>query len=136
MLRGIVAVEVSKRRSSKARRLSSDSASAAVSCGKRAICSLSKVNVFSASSSALMRQLAMSAAVIARTDDGRWRPNYSHVLGTFAAGALSNLYYPRASRGVSLTLVNGAVEVAGNAGTNLIREFVLKGITKHAGGQP
>ena len=79
---------------------------------------------------------AMSAAVIARTDDGRWRPNYSHVLGTFAAGALSNLYYPKASRGVSLTLVNSAVEVAGNAGTNLIREFVLKGITKHAGGQP
>jgi hypothetical protein len=79
---------------------------------------------------------AMSAAVIARNDDGRWRPNYSHVLGTFAAGALSNLYYPSASRGLSLTLVNGLVETAGNAGTNILREFVLKGITAHAGGKP
>ncbi|HEY1983780.1 MAG TPA: carboxypeptidase-like regulatory domain-containing protein [Terracidiphilus sp.] len=79
---------------------------------------------------------AMSAAVIARNDNGHWRPNYSHVLGTFAAGALSNLYYPAASRGLSLTLVNGLVETAGNAGTNIVREFVLKGITKHAGGKP
>ena len=79
---------------------------------------------------------AMSAAVMTRNDDGHWRPNYSHVLGTFAAGALSNLYYPKASRGLSLTLVNGVVETAGNAGTNLLREFLLKGITAHAGGRP
>ncbi len=79
---------------------------------------------------------AMSAAVITRTDSGRWRPNYSHVLGTFAAGALSNLYYPAANRGLSLTLVNGLVETAGNAGTNILREFLLKGITTHPGGKP
>jgi hypothetical protein len=79
---------------------------------------------------------AISAAVMAKTDSGHWRPNYSHVLGTFAAGALSNLYYPAANRGLSLTLVNGLVETAGNAGTNILREFVLKGITTHAGGKP
>jgi hypothetical protein len=79
---------------------------------------------------------AISAAVIARNDNGRWRPNYSHVLGNFAAGALSNLYYPSSSRGVSLTLMNGLVETAGNAGTNILREFVLKGVTMHAGGKP
>ena len=79
---------------------------------------------------------AISAAVIARNDNGRWRPNYSHVLGNFAAGALSNLYYPSSSRGLSLTLMNGLVETAGNAGTNILREFVLKGVTMHAGGKP
>ena len=78
---------------------------------------------------------AASCAFITRNDSGRWRPNYSHVLGVFAAAALSNLYYPKENRGLTLTLVNGAVETAGNAGTNIVREFILKGITSHAGGK-
>lgn len=72
---------------------------------------------------------AMSAAVIARGDNGRWQPNYSEILGNFAAGALSNLYYPSGSRGVTLTVGNGLIETAGRAGTNLVREFVLRGLT-------
>jgi hypothetical protein len=31
---------------------------------------------------------AISAAVIARGDDGRWKPNYSRVLGSFSAAAI------------------------------------------------
>jgi hypothetical protein len=79
---------------------------------------------------------ALSTAVIARSDTGKWRPNYPSVLGTFAAGALSNLYYPADSRGLSLTLVNGLIDIAGHAGTSVLREFVLKGITSHPGGKP
>jgi len=79
---------------------------------------------------------AISAAVITRADNGNWQPNYSHVLGNFAAGGLSNLYYPAANRGFSLTLVNGLIETAGNAGNNLLREFVLKGFTSRGSGQP
>jgi hypothetical protein len=79
---------------------------------------------------------AVSSAVVTRGDNGRLQPNYSHVLGVFAAAALSNLYYPKESRGLGLTLINGAVETAGNAGTNFVREFILKGITSHAGGKP
>ena len=79
---------------------------------------------------------AVSCAVITRDDQGRLRPNYSHVLGVFAAAALSNLYYPKASRGLGLTLVNGAVETAGNSGTNLVREFLLKGITSRRSDKP
>lgn len=78
---------------------------------------------------------AISCAFITRDDDGHWRPNYAHVLGVFAAAALSNLYYPKENRGLTLTLVNGAVETAGNSGTNIVREFILKGITSHAGGR-
>lgn len=79
---------------------------------------------------------AVSSAVVTRGDNGRLQPNYSHVLGVFAAAALSNLYYPKESRGLGLTLINGAVETAGNAGSNLVREFILKGITSHPGGKP
>jgi Carboxypeptidase regulatory-like domain len=74
---------------------------------------------------------AMSAAVIARGDDGRLRPNYSNVLGNFSAAAISNLYYPSAARGASLVLFNGLANTGADAAANLIREFLLKGITSH-----
>jgi hypothetical protein len=83
---------------------------------------------------------AMSAAVITKSDDGRWQPNYSYVLGAFSAGAISNLYVPASDRGVSLVVFNGLADIGAHAATNLIREFVLKGITKNvpngANGQP
>jgi hypothetical protein len=83
---------------------------------------------------------AVSAAVIARGDDGRWKPNYSNVLGNFSAAAISNLYYPSSDQGVSLVVFNGLTDTAADAAANLIREFVLKGITSHvppgANGQP
>jgi len=72
---------------------------------------------------------ALSSAIVCRGDSGRLQPNYSHVLGSFTAGGLSNLYYPSASRGVSLTILNGLIETAGNAGNNLLREFVFKRFT-------
>jgi hypothetical protein len=83
---------------------------------------------------------AMSAAVMTRDDDGRWRVNYSQMLGNFSAAGLSNLYYPASDRGASLVIFNGLADTAGNAAGNLIREFVLKKFTKHvpkgANGQP
>lgn len=83
---------------------------------------------------------AISAAVIARGDDGRWKPNYALVLGNFSGAAISNLYYPRADRGASLVLLNGLAGAGGDAASNLIREFLLKRITSHvphgANGQP
>ena len=79
---------------------------------------------------------AMSCAFVTRNDEGKLRPNYSHVLGVFAAAALTNLYYPKENRGVGLTLANGAIETVGMSGTNIVREFILKGITSHAGGKP
>jgi hypothetical protein len=83
---------------------------------------------------------AISAAVIARDDDGRWKPNYSRVLGNFSAAAISNLYYPASDRGGSLVVFNGLAGTGADAVSNLIREFVLKRVTSHvpkgANGQP
>ncbi len=62
------------------------------------------------------------------------------MLGNFSAGAISNLYYPAADRGASLVFLNGLADTGGDAVANLIREFVLKGLTSHvskrANGQP
>jgi hypothetical protein len=44
---------------------------------------------------------------------------------------MSNLYYPELNEGVGLVFTNSLIEIGGMAGTNLIREFVLRGITSH-----
>ena len=75
---------------------------------------------------------AISAAVMARSDSGRWEPNYSFILGSFSAGGISNLYYPAADRGAKLTLVNGLVDIGEHAGSNLVREFILKRFSSRA----
>lgn len=46
---------------------------------------------------------AVGTTVRCKNDDGNWVPNYSNMLGNIAAGGISNLYYPSASRGVGLT---------------------------------
>jgi len=83
---------------------------------------------------------AVSAAVIARGDNGRWMPNYSSVLGKMTSGAISNLYYPASERGPGLVFFNSFVELGSDAAENLIKEFILKGITSHVpkdeNGQP
>jgi hypothetical protein len=74
---------------------------------------------------------SISAAVIAKGDDGVWRPNYSRVLGNFSAAAISNLYYPASERGASLVAFNGLTATGSDAVSNLIREFFLKRFTSH-----
>ncbi len=75
---------------------------------------------------------AIASAVVARGDNGRLEPNYSYILGGFAAGAISNLYYPPGNRGASLVLLNGFVDIGEHAGADLIREFVLPHFTSRA----
>jgi hypothetical protein len=72
---------------------------------------------------------AISSAVICRGDNGRLQPNYSYVLGSFAAGGLSNLYHPASDRGVGLTIGNGFLNIAAHALDNLGREFVFRKLT-------
>ena len=68
---------------------------------------------------------ALATNVICKHDNtGKWEPNYSNVLGNIAAGGLSNLYYPSASRsGVGLTFSNGMIVTAEGAAGSLFQEF-------------
>jgi hypothetical protein len=76
---------------------------------------------------------AMLSPFIARGDNGRWQPNYSSIGGDLASSALSNLYYPRADRGVSLVFVNFAVGTAERIGADLAQEFIIGKFTKRRG---
>lgn len=74
---------------------------------------------------------AVSNVVITRSDDKRWKPNYSGILGKFTSSAISNLYYPASERGAHLVYFNALTELGSEAVDNLIKEFLLKGVTSH-----
>jgi Carboxypeptidase regulatory-like domain len=76
---------------------------------------------------------AVANAVICKGDNGHWQPNYSSVLGSLAAGGLSNLYYPASSRnGVGLTFENTLIGVGGSAMSAVVEEFFSKKLTPHS----
>jgi len=77
---------------------------------------------------------AASFAIITRSDSGKPMPNYSYFLGDIGSGALSNLYYPHADRGIGLVFTNAAIGIAGKAGGTIIREFFSKRITTNVPG--
>jgi len=77
---------------------------------------------------------AVRSAFVTRSDSGRPVFNSSYLLGDMCAGALSNLYYPKANRGANLVSTNAAVGLAGRVGTNLIREFLSKRLTTNVSG--
>ncbi|MHB1793818.1 MAG: carboxypeptidase-like regulatory domain-containing protein, partial [Acidobacteriaceae bacterium] len=69
---------------------------------------------------------ALSTVFICRGDNGRWQPNYSNVLGTFAAGGISNAYYPANDRGFQLIMENSLIGLAAGGGTALLQEFLIR----------
>ena len=75
---------------------------------------------------------AVANAVICKGDNGHWQTNYSSILGGVAAGGISNFYYPSADRnGVTLTIENTALGIAGSAIGNLFQEFLVRRLTPH-----
>ena len=66
---------------------------------------------------------AISRSVITRTDSGEDTFNASNVLGTAMSAALSNAYYPPASRTVRAAEVNWGSSVGGAGFANLLPEF-------------
>ena len=73
---------------------------------------------------------AIASAVICKGDNGKWQPNYSNVLGSLAAGGISNLYYPDQDRnGAGLTVENATIGLGATAVSNLIQEFIVRKLT-------
>jgi len=73
---------------------------------------------------------ALANSVICKGDNGHWQPNYSGILGGFAAGGISNLYYPASNRsGVQVTFANALIGTAEGALQNLAQEFLVRRLT-------
>ena len=86
---------------------------------------------FKGTGSTLSRVLYAAEFVVRTRDDhGRWRPNYSLILGNLTSGAISNAYYPAGDRhGVGLTFENAFIGTAFGAAGNILEELFLKHLT-------
>ena len=74
---------------------------------------------------------ALATAVICKGDNKRWQPNYSSILGSFASGGISYLYYPAADRGAELLVQNSLLSIAENGIAGVFQEFVVRKFTPH-----
>jgi hypothetical protein len=73
---------------------------------------------------------AIANSVICKGDNKRWQPNYSGILGSLAAGGISNLYYPANDRdGAALTFENALIGIGATAAANLLQEFLIRKLT-------
>jgi len=75
---------------------------------------------------------ALANSFITKGDNGKWQPNYSGLMGSMAAGGISNLYYPASDRGAGLTFENVAITIAAGSAANILQEFVIRKLTPNA----
>jgi hypothetical protein len=78
---------------------------------------------------------AIANSVICKGDNRRWQVNYSNILGSLAAGGVSNLYYPPKNRdGVELTFVSAGIGIGATAAANIVQEFLIRKLTPNVPG--
>jgi hypothetical protein len=72
---------------------------------------------------------ALAMTVVRKGDNGHWQPNASGILGSLAAGWISNYYYPDDRRALNLALQNTAIGLISNGISRLAQEFLLGRVT-------
>ena len=75
---------------------------------------------------------AISNAVICKGDNKQTQVNYSAIVGAFATGGISYLYYPASDRGIGLLMQNAAVRIGLGSVAGIFQEFVLQRYTSRA----
>lgn len=75
---------------------------------------------------------AVANAVICKGDNGHWQANYSGLMGSLAAGGISNLYYPSTDRDATVTFENALFAIGSTAASNVLQEFVIRKLTRNA----
>jgi hypothetical protein len=66
---------------------------------------------------------ALAQEFVCHTDKGRRSFNWSAMLGAFTSGALSNVYYPKSSRGLGLTLSRSSIAMIYATAGGVMDEF-------------
>jgi hypothetical protein len=80
---------------------------------------------------------ALGAPFVCPGDNGRQQVNYSYLIGSFAAGGISTLYYPTNNRSVAgIAVENGLVRIAENSISSVAQEFFIRKLTPHHHSDP
>ena len=75
---------------------------------------------------------ALASSFMCRGDNGHRQVNYSGLMGSLAAGGISNLYYPSTDRDASVTFENTLIAIGSTAANNILQEFVIRKFTRNA----
>src|ERR1700747_1753399 len=74
---------------------------------------------------------AVASSVICKGDNGRWQPNYSNVIGSFAGAGMQALYLPADDRRGSGYVISSALIRLGETSlAGVLQEFVFSKLTK------
>jgi hypothetical protein len=74
---------------------------------------------------------AMASSVICKGDNGRWQPNYSNVIGSFAGAGLQVAYLPANDRrGSGFVLSSALIRIGETSLAGVLQEFVFSKLTK------
>jgi len=79
---------------------------------------------------------AVANAVTCKGDNKRWQPNYSGIIGSFATGGISYLYYPPGDRNAGLVYQNALIKIGASAVAGVFQEFVVRKLTPHLPSHP
>lgn len=83
---------------------------------------------------------AITSGFLCRGDSGHRQFDFSKIGGHFIAGYISKTYHANSDNGIGLAVDNTLIGVVGQAGVNLVREFVLRristGTPKYGNGKP
>ena len=79
---------------------------------------------------------ALGNAVICKGDNKQYQPNYSAIIGSFATGGISYLYYPASDRSASLLLQNSLIRIAEGGVAGIFQEFVVRKFTPRLKSHP
>lgn len=75
---------------------------------------------------------SLGAPFVCPGDNGKQQVNYSYIIGSFGAGALSTLYYPTRNHSIAgLTVENAMVRIAENSISSVAQEFFIRKLTPH-----
>jgi hypothetical protein len=73
---------------------------------------------------------ALASSVMCKGDNGRWQPNYSNVIGSFAGAGMQALYLPANDRRGSGFVVSSALIRLGETSlAGVLQEFVFPKLT-------
>jgi hypothetical protein len=76
---------------------------------------------------------AVATSVICKGDNGRWQPNYSNVIGSFAGAGVQTLYIPaRDRRGSGFVVSSALIRLGETSLAGVLQEFLFSKLTNHA----
>ena len=77
---------------------------------------------------------ALASSFVCKGDNQKWQPNYSNMLGSFAIGGVSYLYYPASDRSTGLFVQNALLRIGESSLAGIFQEFVIRKLTPRIAG--